>query len=301
MTGIAKPMPMLPPDGEKIAVFTADNLTVEIEGRTARIAAVDRCVDLDEIVIGTSTDIASARGDDTGGHGAAEAEGIADGNDPVTDLDILLGERDVGKLLAIRVLDLEQREIRLGILADQVGLALAAVVERQFDSRGVVHDMIVGHDKAVFGDNEAGALGAAKRALSARATEGLGRARLTEELLEELVEGMVLGQIAEIRHLALLLFVVAASAVAAAARSVDLHVHADHGGAHLLDDVGERQGRTRHGIDSLTQGLPGLLDARVLGAGARAERIKYGDERGRKGKRAGNRYSGRGKPPAFPA
>src|SRR5262249_45469165 len=56
----------------------ADHRAVDVERRAAGIAAVHRRVDLDEVVIGTGADVAAARRDDAGGHGAAEAERIAD-------------------------------------------------------------------------------------------------------------------------------------------------------------------------------------------------------------------------------
>ena len=63
----------------------ADHLARQVEGRPAGIAAVDRRVDLQEVVIGTGADVAAARRDDARRHGAAEAEGIADGDDPIAD------------------------------------------------------------------------------------------------------------------------------------------------------------------------------------------------------------------------
>ena len=63
----------------------ADDLALRVEGRAARIAAVDRRVDLQEVVIGTGADVAAARRDDAGGHRAAEAEGIADRDHPIAD------------------------------------------------------------------------------------------------------------------------------------------------------------------------------------------------------------------------
>ena len=83
--GMAKPMPTLPPDGEKIAVLTPTTSPCGVEGRAARIAAVDRRVDLQEVVVRSGADVAAARRDDAGGDGAAEAERIADGDHPVAD------------------------------------------------------------------------------------------------------------------------------------------------------------------------------------------------------------------------
>ena len=92
-------MPTDPPDGEKIAVLTPMHVAVDVERRTAGIALVDRCVDLDEVVVGAGSDIATARRNDAGRHGAAEAERIADRQDPVADARSLVRELDVGKSL----------------------------------------------------------------------------------------------------------------------------------------------------------------------------------------------------------
>src|SRR5690606_36046261 len=82
----------------------ADHLTVEVEGRTARIAAVDRRVDLEEVVIGAGADVAAAGRDDAGSHRAAETERIADRNDPVSDAYLaVVGEADIGELGAFPV------------------------------------------------------------------------------------------------------------------------------------------------------------------------------------------------------
>src|SRR6202051_3878636 len=74
----------------------ADHVAVHVESRTAGIALVDRRVDLDVVVIGPRADIAAAGGDDAGRHGAAEAEGIADTDQPVAD------PRRVGRELHVR-------------------------------------------------------------------------------------------------------------------------------------------------------------------------------------------------------
>ena len=78
-------MPTEPPDGEKIAVFDPDDVAIHVECRAARIARVDGSIDLQEVVIGSSANVASARGHDARRHGAAEAERIADCEHPVAD------------------------------------------------------------------------------------------------------------------------------------------------------------------------------------------------------------------------
>src|SRR3546814_989048 len=53
----------------------ADHVAVEIEQRTAGVAAVDRGIGLDEVVIGTLADIAASCRDDAGRHRPAEKIG----------------------------------------------------------------------------------------------------------------------------------------------------------------------------------------------------------------------------------
>ena len=90
---MAKAMPTLPPDGEKIAVLTPTTSPLRLKAGTAGIAAVHRRVDLQEVVVGAGADVAAAGRDDAGGHRAAEAERIADGDDPVADADLaVVGE-----------------------------------------------------------------------------------------------------------------------------------------------------------------------------------------------------------------
>ena len=76
----------------------ADHIAFDVEGRAAGIALVHRRVDLDEVVIGAGADVAAARRHDAGGHGAAEAERIADREHPVADARRLVGELDVGEV-----------------------------------------------------------------------------------------------------------------------------------------------------------------------------------------------------------
>jgi hypothetical protein len=66
---IAKAIPTEPPEGEKIAVFTP--ITLPSTSKVGPPTLVDGRIDLDEVVR-ASADIASAGGDDAGGHRAAE-------------------------------------------------------------------------------------------------------------------------------------------------------------------------------------------------------------------------------------
>ena len=74
-------------------MLTPIDVAVDVEGRPAGIALVDGRVDLDVVVIGTGADVAAFGRDDAGGHGAAEAVGIADRDHPVADAR-LVGRRN---------------------------------------------------------------------------------------------------------------------------------------------------------------------------------------------------------------
>ena len=135
----------------------ADHFAIEVEGRAAGIAVVHGSVDLDEVVIRAGADVAAARRDDARRHRAAEAERIADRDHPVADANLgIIGEIDVGELAA--AIDLEDREIGLGVGADQLGIELLAVIGDDGEGLAAVDDVVVGDEIAVLGDEEAGAL-----------------------------------------------------------------------------------------------------------------------------------------------
>ena len=58
--GMSNAMPTDPPDGEKIAVLTPMTLPSRSKVGATGIALVNRCVDLDKVVIGAGTNVASA-------------------------------------------------------------------------------------------------------------------------------------------------------------------------------------------------------------------------------------------------
>ena len=226
----------------------ADDLAIQVEGRTARIAAVHRRVDL-QVVVGTRADVAVMGRDDAGCHRAAEAERIADGEHPVTDAGVLVGEVDERKLLAVR-LDLDQGHVRTGIGADQRGRELVAVLHRHRDVLGVLDHVIVGDHEAVRRDEETRPLRQRRVGLlgSAAATTATAIGLALAEMLEEIIERAVLGDVGHARDLQIVI----------GDLSVALDVDADHRRAHLRDDVGEGQRRAaKGGIDRRLRGLGG--------------------------------------------
>jgi len=77
-------MPIEPPEGEKDRSVDADHVSGEIEHRSAGIAAVNRRIRLQKVIIGSGMDIARGGGNDPGCNRAAETEWIADRQYPVT-------------------------------------------------------------------------------------------------------------------------------------------------------------------------------------------------------------------------
>src|SRR5688572_15687798 len=131
----------------------ANHLAGEIERGTTGVTAVDRSIDLQEIVIRASADIAPARGDDAGGYRAAEAERIADGDDPVADASLLRGEVDISESVA--ALDLQEGKVGLGIGANHVSGIFLAVRGLDRHLFGVLDHVIIGDGVAISGNDEA--------------------------------------------------------------------------------------------------------------------------------------------------
>ena len=104
----------------------ADDLAGHIDQRPAGVAGIDGGVGLDErwnwteAAVGAGlVDGAVLGGDDAGGDGLGEAEGTADGEDPVADLRAVgVAELDGGQGLG-RV-DLDDGDIGVGVDADDV-------------------------------------------------------------------------------------------------------------------------------------------------------------------------------------
>ena len=175
----------------------ADHLAVHVEHRSARIAAVDRGIGLEEIVIGAGIDLARARRQDSGRHRAAQPEGIADRQHPIADPDLVaVAELDRGERLGR--FDAQQRQIGLGVLAHHLGLEIGVVLKRHGDLVRIGDDVVVGHHQARGIDDEA----RAERGRMARQGFLLAVMRpvLVEEILEEILETASPAGIAEDRR-----------------------------------------------------------------------------------------------------
>ena len=214
--------------GRRRSCVHADEATLHVDQRAARVAGIDRRIRLDEeLVVVRPARHARQRRDDAAGDCLADAEGIADGKHEIAHLHrIGIGELD-GRQVAPDVADdAQDREIGALVLQHDLGIELAAIGERHTDLIGKLNDVIVGDDQAIGADDDPGAE-RALHALAGPATEGV-----AEELAEE-------GIGEEGRDLAL-----------DGARGIDV----DDGRRHALDHRRERKlhlGRARRHLTFL--------------------------------------------------
>src|SRR5262249_5833165 len=134
----------------------ADHLAVEIEQRSARIAAIDGGVSLDVIVIRAGLDVAIARGNDSGRDRSTKAERITDGYHPFAEPQIV-AVTEFHRFKRLCRFDLEQRKVGPLIATDDLRPQRGSVIEDDVDFVSIGNDMVVGNNQAGRIDNEAGA------------------------------------------------------------------------------------------------------------------------------------------------
>src|SRR5262249_39005414 len=210
--------------GGKDGGIDADHVAVDVEGRAAGIAFIDRRIDLNEVVVRPGPDVATTGRDDTSGHRAAEAERIADREHPVADARGLVREVDVGEVAA--AIDLDQGDVGTRVGADHLGGVGLAVIGRNLDGVGLIDHVVIGHGVAIGGDEETGAPARREAGWPAARFVGGGTFRQAEATEETLDLRVRRGrQIAlEAHHLG-------------AASGLDADRH--DGGLHLVDDIGK--------------------------------------------------------------
>ena len=179
----------------------ADDVAVEVEQRAAGIAAIDGGVGLNVIVVRARIDVAVARRNDAGSHRAAEAERVADRDHPFAEPQ-LVAVAELDRLKRLVGMDAQQGQIALGVLADQLGRKLGAVVEDDVDLVGIGDHVVVGDDDAGRVDDEAGSerVDAPRRVI--RSPWSALAAAVLEEFLEELLHRRTrrqIGHVAELR------------------------------------------------------------------------------------------------------
>ena len=163
--------------GEDLRV-DADHFALQVQQRTAGVARVDRHVGLDEGYVALVRQATPLGTDDTGGDRVIEAERRTDGQDPFAHFQLVRIAQFQGR--QVLRLDLQHRHVAARVRADQLGLVLATVGQAHQDLVGIGHDVIVGEDVAVVGDDEAGAQRLRLALLAARIARNLRDAALEE-------------------------------------------------------------------------------------------------------------------------
>ena len=203
----------------------AHGLAIEIQERAARVARVDGRIGLYEIleaeIPAEVQTVASLGADDAERDGMAEAEGIADGQDPLADLQcVRVGQFDEGKRFI--AIDLRYGHIRGRIGPNHFRFQFLAVGQCHFDHAifGIADEVVVGQQVPIRGNDEAGALDALCPRRSPAVT------RRTEVSFEEVFvkEAMILTK--------------AITITALASTHLFTH-HAHHGGGGFFHNRGE--------------------------------------------------------------
>ena len=147
--GIAKPMPWLPPDREKIAVLMPTRRPLHVDQRAAGVARIDGGVGLDEELVVGDADLRAREGrDDALRHRLADAERVADGEDEIADLE-RLAESPSGEDVEVGdVLELQDGEVGARIAQHDLRLEFAPVGEGDLHLGHVLDDVVVGDDEA---------------------------------------------------------------------------------------------------------------------------------------------------------
>ena len=138
----------------------ADQLAVEIDQRAAGVARVNGGVGLNEVLVALDAQAGAAqRRHDAGGHRLPEAEGVADGDHEITDLEAGgIGDADLRQVLG--AFQFQHRQVHFLVQAHQFRGQLTAVDQGHFDVVGVARHMGVGEHVALVGvDDHAGAGG----------------------------------------------------------------------------------------------------------------------------------------------
>ena len=135
----------------------ANDLSGHIHERAAAVTRIDRCVGLQEAleIISRTADFVSTFGaDNPVCDGVIEVERTADRQHPIADLH-RIGIPHLRHRQVTAGFDLDDRQIRVGVAADELPLIFGFVFEANHDLRGLIHDVMVRHDISRFVDNEA--------------------------------------------------------------------------------------------------------------------------------------------------
>ena len=121
---------------------------------STRVARVDGGVGLDEVLKGVDAELVAPQcTDNAAGHRLPHAEGVANGQHLVADLQgVGAAQHDHRKAVQV---DLEHGQVGIGVCANDFGPGMTAIVQNDFDFVGTLNHMVVGQDVAAGADDHA--------------------------------------------------------------------------------------------------------------------------------------------------
>src|SRR4051795_9633944 len=119
----------------------ANDFALHIERRTSRIALVDRRVDLDEIVVWTTSDVPTARRNNPSSYAATKAKRVADRKHPIASPSFALRQSYKWEVWTSVHFDQSQVGPRIG--SDYLRSIVLSAISRYFDLLGAIDDVIV--------------------------------------------------------------------------------------------------------------------------------------------------------------
>ena len=147
-----KPDPDRPAGGRQDRGVHADHIAIHVEQRPARVALVDRGIGLDEVIVGALQFAAPGR-NDPGADRKSLPQRVAHRHDPIADPHrITVAKGDKGQRFG--AFDLQQRDVGLGVGADQFRIQTLTRKELDRDLIGAFDHMVVGDDIAVGRDHK---------------------------------------------------------------------------------------------------------------------------------------------------
>ena len=173
----------------------ADEPAADVDEGAAGIARIDGGVGLDEELVVRDPDLgAGERRDDAVRHRLADAEGVADGEHEIADLQALR-IAELERVQRRRAFRLQHREVGARIAEHDRRLELALVGERDLHLGHALDDVVVRDDEPARVDDDAGAeraLAAALEAVRRSRAAGTAGAAVAEEAAHELFHRRVL-------------------------------------------------------------------------------------------------------------
>mmetsp|Transcript_1895 Transcript_1895/g.5989 ORF Transcript_1895/g.5989 Transcript_1895/m.5989 type:complete len:243 (-) Transcript_1895:1470-2198(-) len=140
----------------------ADDARRRVDERAARVARVDRCVGLYEVdLLVWDANLgggARQRRDDAERDRRVEPDGVADGDRPIADLQLIRAPERGGRQRLPGRLDADGGQVHELVGAPHQAVECAPVDERDRHLGRILHHVGIGHDEPIFRQDDAGAL-----------------------------------------------------------------------------------------------------------------------------------------------